>query len=207
MRISAMTRAARTTVICASLVVFAASCSEKDTTPTGPASTTAAAGESPSATTTGLSVESLAAQCDDLAPIIAKLRAEKPQQIKPQALAPVSTGGFKSESSHCTFAYQGDSFTDKNRIEIYIDTAGDDAAGMKAYWDRLATTEALTGIDGTDAAAWYTNRGADASAAARALIGDTVISVRVSVPKSMAGEPFMNKDAVASALQSVIALR
>lgn len=150
-----------------------------------------------------VTAENIADRCDELAAIVTTLRTEAPQEVKDSPAKNVTGNGFKYRSGHCTYAYEGDDFSDKNRVDIYADTAAGDAAGMKAHWDEIASTENLDGIG--DAATFYTMPGVDAKASARALVdGETIISVRVTVPKTMEGSVFLSKAALASALEAVV---
>lgn len=154
-----------------------------------------------------LTVENLADRCESLVPIVTTLRAQPPVEVKESEAKNATGDGFEYRTAHCTFAYEGDDFSDPNRVDVYLDAAPDDIAGLKTHWESIATSEALAAIDGADAATWYTMTGVDAKSSARALVGDSIISVRVAVPKDMQDEVFMSKAALATALQAVVDLR
>lgn len=213
MKTDSMALKAATAVIAALLLTPLAACggdaddgggtddtasSSADATPDVDSSGTAGSGP--------ITVENLADRCDELTSIVTVLRAEAPAEVKPSAVTNANNNGFKARTAHCTYAYEGDDFSDKNRVDVYIDSAPGDAAGMKAYWDEIASTQPLMMLDGADEATWYTMTGTDAKSSARALIDDTMVSVRVTVPKDMENEVFMSKVVAADALQAVVDL-
>lgn len=150
-----------------------------------------------------LTVDTLAERCDLLASVAGGLRGERPEEVQASEASEATVNGFTYRTAHCTFAYAGDTFSDPNRVNIYLDSAPDDPDGLKEYWDSLAVTEPVSGIG--DAASWYSRETVDAKSMARALLGSDIISVRVTVPKELAEEPFMTKESVVVALGTVVA--
>ncbi|MDT0202748.1 hypothetical protein [Nocardioides sp. AE5] len=156
----------------------------------------------PNTSSDALTVDNLADQCDRLAPIVGSLRGSFPDEVTASAATDAEINGFGYRTAHCTYSYPGDSFSDPNRVDIYLDSASE-AAAMLAHWRTLASTEPVPGIG--DDATWYSNTSADARSSARALVGSEVISVRVSVPKEMGEEQFLTKEALSVALGAVVA--
>lgn len=167
------------------------------TVSTQPTETTVAAASGP------LTVDNLAERCDELAPIVEALRGEAPVEVDGQEVMPVTDNGFEYVSAHCHFGYEGDTFSDKNRVDIYFDSAPDDRAGIQNLFGNAALTEIIEGLGYP--ASYYLGRGSDASATARALVGHNVVRVISTAPKEMADAPFVQKGPLAAALAAVLA--
>lgn len=150
-----------------------------------------------------LTVDNLADRCELLASVAGGLRGERPEEVTVSEASGATFNGFRYRTAHCTYSYAGDTFSDPNRVDIYFESAPDDPDGMKEYWESISVTETVPGIG--DAASWYTNDAFDARSSARALLGSDIISVRVSVPKELAEEPFMTKESLVVALGTVVA--
>ena len=150
-----------------------------------------------------ITVENLAARCDELTAIVTTLRGEAPAEVEPSEVTGASYNGYRVRTAHCTYAYADDSFSDKNRVDIYLESAPGDPVGMKARWDEISAKERIPGIG--DEASWFYQDAFDAKSSARALVGTEIVSVRITVPTDQADAAYLEKAPAVTALKAVVA--
>lgn len=152
-----------------------------------------------------ITVETVADTCDEFTEVIAALRGEVPESVDSSAVTDVHVNSATYRSAECRWLYAGDEFTDQNRLSIQVNHADAMTPEQREQmWTILAVTEPVTGVG--DEGQWYYSAAIDVSASARALVGDTVVILRTTVPDDLEGAPWIAKDPMVAALEDVLTI-